>query len=70
MKDALITTREFQRLAGDRSSMWIHRHERSDADFPTPTRYAPTGPKFWRPAEVERFLESRRDPRPTSDEAA
>ena len=69
MDNALITTSEFRRRAGDRSAMWIHRHERSDPDFPTPYRFAPKGPKFWRPGEVERFLESRREQRPTSGAA-
>ncbi len=63
MSDTLISTREFRRRAGDRSAMWIHRHQLSDSAFPVPFQFAPNGPKFWRLDEVEHYLESCRAPR-------
>ena len=63
MSGTLISSRELRRRAGNRSAMWVYRHERSDPDFPTPYRFAPKGPKFWREGEVEHYIESRREPR-------
>lgn len=70
MRDTLISTIDFRQRAGGRSKMWIHRHQRSDPGFPTPYRFAAGGPKFWRESEVDRYLESCREPRPNYDDEA
>ncbi len=60
--DALLSTAEVCRLLGNVSTMFVRRRLRDDPTFPRPIQYAKKGPRFWRRAELERWIEAHRLP--------
>ncbi len=60
--DALITADAALRLLGNVSRMFVRRRLRDDPTFPRPIQYAENGPRFWRRAELDRWIEAHRIP--------
>lgn len=74
----LLTAAQTRHRLGSVSAMFIHRHLKSDPDFPKPIRFDPKGPRFWKPEEIDAYIERKRvaldipaslDPRPKDGDA-
>ena len=69
MADDLVTAPATRQVLGGVSAMFLWRRLRDDPSFPRPIRYVENGPRFWRRAELERWIEAHREDRPEPDSA-
>ena len=56
----LLTAAQTRRRLGGVSAMFIHRHLKTDPDFPKPIRFDPKGPRFWKTDEIDAYIEAKR----------